>query len=102
MKSLITVVYRPVTLTHDEKNPETNSAPEVRERSSRKRRYSSGDRQADRETNYHVGSRYWGEDVKLRESCRREIDPVSTRTGGAYIPPPNYACCRLKLRTRKV
>ena len=101
MKSLITVVYRPVTLTHDEKNPETNSAPEVRERSSRKRRYSSGDRQADRETNYHVGSRYWGEDVKLRESCRREIDPVSTRTGGAYIPPAKLRMLQAEITDKK-
>jgi len=51
MESVVAVVKRPVTLTHDEKNPETNSdevASEVRERKSRKRRYSSGDRKADR------------------------------------------------------
>jgi len=51
IKSTDAVVNRPVTLTEDEKNPETNSdevVPEVRERKSRKRRYSSGDRKADR------------------------------------------------------
>jgi len=72
-----------------------------------------------RETNYHVGSRYWGENVKPRESSRREstdfkaetpkqaekktkeIDPVLTRTGGAYIPPAKLRMMQAEITDKK-
>lgn len=123
------MVSRPVILTSDDKKDESDSGeiiPEVTEKSSRKRRHSSEDRNTGREKNYHVGSRYWGGNVESQASRRREshdyrsrkprnedakrqerkslerdrndkdvkeikktkeIDPVLTKTGGAYIPP---------------
>jgi len=78
---VVAVASRPTTLSSDDKNDESGEiAPEITEKkSSRKRRYSSEDRAAERETSYHGGSRYWGGNVEPQENRRKEFDYRSAR-----------------------